>query len=155
MNQNKFEIVLGDLSETNALGDKIGKNLKGGEVIELSGDLGSGKTTLVKSIVSSSGSVEHVSSPTFVVSKEYKTPKFTIHHYDLYRLDDEGLIANELSDHYIDDNSVTIIEWGSNFIDVLPEKRIIINISPISEDSRRVEIIYPDSLEYLIKDLKA
>ena len=155
MQQNNFELVLKDLSETNKLGTKLGKSLIGGEVIELSGDLGSGKTTLVKSIVSASGSTEHVSSPTFVVSKEYKTPKFTIHHYDLYRLDDEGLIANELSDHYVDDNSVTIIEWGSSFVDVLPEKRIIIKLTPISENSRSVEIIYPDNLEYLIEDLKA
>ena len=70
-------------------------------------------------------------------------------------MDDEGLIANELSDHYVDDNSVTIIEWGSSFVDVLPEKRIIIKLTPISENSRRVEIIYPDNLEYLIEDLKA
>ena len=155
MNQNKFELILNSLSETNNLGAKLGKSLIGGEVVELSGDLGSGKTTLVKSIVSSSGSKEHVSSTTFVVSKEYKNQKFNIHHYDLYRLDDEGLIANELSDHYIDDNSVTIIEWGSNFSDVLPERRVIIKLSPISENARRVEITYPDNLEYLIKELRA
>ena len=155
MNQNKFELILNSLSETNNLGAKLGKSLIGGEVVELSGYLGSVNTTLVKSIVSASGSKEHVSSPTFVVSKEYKTPKFTIHHYDLYRLDDEGLIANELSDHYIDDNSVTIIEWGSNFSDVLPERRVIIKLSPISENARRVEITYPDNLEYLIKELRA
>ena len=56
MQQNNFELVLKDLSETNKLGTKLGKSLIGGEVIELSGDLGSGKTTLVKSIVSASGS---------------------------------------------------------------------------------------------------
>jgi len=153
--QKKLEIILNNLVETNGLGDKLGRNLIGGEVIELSGDLGSGKTTLVKGIVAGTGSEEHVSSPTFVVSKEYKSPNFTIHHYDLYRLDDEGLIANELSDHYIEDSSVTIIEWGANFIDVLPEKRVIISISPIDENSRKVKIIYPENLEYLMDGIVA
>ncbi len=143
-----------DLTDTQQIGFIIGQNLKGGESIELRGDLGSGKTTLTKAIVLGSGSNDHVSSPTFTISKIYKSKKFKIYHYDFYRLNDIGLIANELSDYVGGKDSVLIIEWGSNFKDVLPSPRIIIEITPITDESRKIDIKYFKSHQYIIRNIQ-
>ena len=147
-------ISLKHLKDTEFFGIQIGANLRGGEIIELSGDLGAGKTTLAKSIVAGTGSLDHVSSPTFVVSKLYKAPTFDIHHYDLYRLDDADLIASELSDHVGTDSSVTLIEWGNNFPDIMPGSRAVLFITALTEHSRNIRIVYPESLEYIFGGIK-
>jgi len=152
--KNKTKLVkAGSLEQTSKLGYQIGSNLKGGEVIELSGDLGSGKTTLIKAIVHGAGSLDHVSSPTFVVSKVYKAPDFNITHYDFYRLSEPGLMFNDLHEQIEDDDSVKLIEWGGSVSEILPTNRVIINLSSPAEDSRIFEINYSDNLSYLMRDI--
>ena len=152
--KNKTKLVkAGSLEQTSKLGYQIGTNLKGGEVIELSGDLGSGKTTLIKAIVHGTGSLDHVSSPTFVVSKVYKAPDFDITHYDFYRLSEPGLMFNDLHEQIEDDDSVKLIEWGGSVSEILPTNRVIINLSSPAEDSRIFEINYSDNLSYLMRDI--
>ena len=142
-------IQVKDLNHIEKIGLCIGRNLKGGELIELSGDLGSGKTTLSKYIVAGSGSNAHVSSPTFTISKQYKAKNFTFYHYDFYRLNDAGLIANELADHVLNNDSVVLVEWGSNFPDILPSPRIIIKIGYGPLESRVLHIEYPKAMQYI------
>ncbi len=152
--KNKTKLVnAGSLEQTSKLGHQIGSNLKGGEVIELSGDLGSGKTTLIKAIVHGAGSFDHVSSPTFVVSKAYKAPDFNITHYDFYRLSEPGLMFNDLHEQIEDDDSVKLIEWGGSVSEILPINRVVINLSSQTEDSRIFEINYSDNLSYLMRDI--
>lgn len=122
--------------ETEKLGQVIGRLLKGGEVIELSSDLGGGKTTLTKGIVSGMGSSDLVSSPTFTISNIYKAPHIEIHHYDFYRLGELGLMSDELQETLADPDSVSIIEWAGEAHDLLPKNRLIrIQFTPVKENA--------------------
>jgi tRNA threonylcarbamoyladenosine biosynthesis protein TsaE len=84
--------------ETVAFGERIGARLRGGEVIDLSSDLGGGKTTMMRGIARGAGSKDHVASPTFTISKEYDAGKLRIIHFDFYRLTEPGSMAMELAD---------------------------------------------------------
>lgn len=139
--------------DTEKLGDLLGRNLRGGEVIELISDLGGGKTTLVRGIAKGCGSNDSVSSPTFTISKVYRTPNFLIHHYDFYRLNNAGLIEHEISDDINDKNKVVIIEWGEVVRHVLPRGRLTIHINKTGENSRELIFTYPVALKYLLEGI--
>lgn len=147
---SKLKIYSDSSIFTEKLGEIIGSNLKGGEVVELSSDLGGGKTTFVRGFSRGGGSKDHVSSPTFTISKIYKCRKFEINHYDFYRLNEPGLVKEELSEILKDTNSVTIIEWAGIIKDVLPENTFNISIQHKSENSRQITISYSENTKYLL-----
>ena len=124
------------------LGRAIGRQLNGGEVIELVGDVGAGKTTLTKGIAVGLGVDEAVQSPSFTISRTYQTARdgLLLAHYDFYRLHDPGIMARELDEVVNDQGVVTIIEWAEIVNDVLPEGHIRIVITPKSETTRQVAI---------------
>ena len=123
-------------------GQTIGRQLKGGEVIELIGDVGAGKTTLAKGIAAGLGVDEDVQSPSFTISRTYQTarPDLLLAHYDFYRLTDPGIMAVELDEVIHDKGVVTIVEWAEIVDQVLPEGHIRIMITPTSETARRVVV---------------
>ena len=124
------------------LGGSIGILLHGGEVIELIGDVGSGKTTLVKGIATGLGVDEHVQSPSFTINRIYKCRNnLTLAHYDFYRLNDAGIMSSELKETMGDANTVTVIEWAGVVDGVLPTDRLSIRISTASENSRELSIV--------------
>jgi tRNA threonylcarbamoyladenosine biosynthesis protein TsaE len=135
--------------ETEALGASIGARLKGGELIELRSDLGGGKTTLTRGIARGANSQDAVGSPSFTISREYKTPKFVIHHYDFYRLAEPGIMADELHDVMSDPQAVALVEWAAVAEHVLPAERVIIKIAASGDDSRELEISLPQKYAYL------
>jgi len=120
-------------------------------VIELVSDLGGGKTTFTRGLVHGAKSVDAVSSPSFTISKVYQAQHFDIHHFDLYRLSEPGIIADELAEVLGDPHVVTVVEWGAIVRHVLPERRLTITIEPTSENGRRLSCRYPESLAYLLK----
>lgn len=138
-----------NLEQTDEIAHDIGARLKGGEVIELVSDVGGGKTTFVRGLARSAGSKDHVSSPTFTISKLYKTPKFDIVHFDFYRLHEAGLIAHELADYLNDPKIVIVVEWADIVKNVLPEQRLTIIITSTGELSRTFTLNYPEQLAYL------
>ncbi len=129
--------------ETEAIGEQIGAQLIGGEVIELSSDLGGGKTTFVRGLARGVGSADRVASPTFTISKVYQAPDFAIHHFDFYRLQEAGLIKHELEDVLGDEKVVTVVEWSDVIADVLPEHTIKIDITSNGENRRTIAIDQP------------
>jgi len=141
------------LEITEKVGEIIGRALKGGEYIELSSDIGGGKTTLTRSIVRGAGSADHVSSPTFTICKTYKAPKFEIRHFDFYRLDDVSLIKYELQDIIDDPSLVIITEWGGVVEGVMPDRRLSVQIERTSETSRQISLKYPVELKYLVEQV--
>jgi tRNA threonylcarbamoyladenosine biosynthesis protein TsaE len=143
--------ITDDADRTLRLGESIGAKLKGGEIVELVGDIGSGKTTFVKGIAKGAGITELVHSPSFTISNEYKAEKLTIYHYDFHRLNDPGLMRLELAEILNDPNSVVIIEWADVVKDVLPESHLSISIRPVSEDSREFKFVYPEQMTKLIQ----
>lgn len=127
--------------ETREFGEKIGQQLKGGQVVELVGDVGSGKTTLTKSIAVGLGVKGIVSSPSFSICQQYECrDNLSLSHYDFYRLSDAGIMSDELAESVGRNDTVTIIEWGEVVSDILPENKITINISSSSDSSRIIDI---------------
>ncbi len=119
--------------------EKIGRNLKGGEVIELRSDIGGGKTTLVRGLAKGAGSTDQVASPTFTISRVYNCPNgVRINHFDFYRLNDPGVMQGELGESVTDPTSVTVVEWANIVNQVLPEDRLLIEITSTGEDSRHI-----------------
>ncbi len=99
------------------------------------------------------GSHDHVSSPTFKISNEYKGEKLKLYHFDFYRLNDPGIIAHEMHDILSDPESSVVIEWGEVVQHVLPEERLSIELSASGEQERQIKITYPKQLEYLMEKL--
>jgi tRNA threonylcarbamoyladenosine biosynthesis protein TsaE len=128
-------------AEMKAFGQRLGGVLRGGEIIELVGDVGAGKTTLTKGIAAGLGVDEDVQSPSFTISRVYDTPSdLRLSHYDFYRLHDAGIMADELHETVNDPRSITIIEWAEIVSGVLPTDRLTIHITSPSEFTRRVEL---------------
>lgn len=136
---------------TEALGVSIGANLRGGEVIELVSDLGGGKTTLTRGIVRGTGSSDRVASPTFAISREYQAPKFTIIHFDFYRLAEAGVVGDELSEFVGDPAYVVIVEWGEVVQNVLRPGRTTISLQLQAEDQRLITVSYSAEFAYLLQ----
>jgi tRNA threonylcarbamoyladenosine biosynthesis protein TsaE len=119
------------------LGAQIGAQLKSGDVIVLTGELGAGKTVLTQGIGSAFG-VENITSPTFVISRIHKgAPNFI--HIDAYRLLDSGVnsFADLDFESYLP-NSVFVIEWGKNFVSQLSDQYLDIKISNTEKENERV-----------------
>lgn len=125
--------------------------MRGGEVIELVSDLGGGKTTMTRGIARGAGSPDAVGSPTFTLSREYKTPGFRIAHFDFYRLSEAGIVGDELGEKVADVETVVIVEWGDVVQDVLPAERLAIVITTEADGSRLITYKYPKSLSYLVE----
>lgn len=142
-------ILSADFAATEKFGVQLGSRLRGGEVIELISDLGGGKTTLTRGIAHGAGSDDVVGSPTFMLSKVYKTSKFAIYHFDFYRLPEPGIMEYELSELVGDPAVVLIIEWGSVLAHILPKERLTVNIHKTGDDSRKLVCEYSNSLAYL------
>jgi tRNA threonylcarbamoyladenosine biosynthesis protein TsaE len=147
------KLVTNSPDETEQIAQIIAKNLKGGEVFELVGDLGSGKTTFVRGLAKGLGSSDSVASPSFTLSHKYDTGSLTIYHFDFYRLNQPGVVALELADILNDPRNVTLIEWGDIVHGILPEERLAVKFSQTGDTVRELEFNYfPDS-DYLMKGL--
>ncbi len=137
------------------LAEKLGKALQGGEVIELASDLGGGKTTFVRGLVRGTGSSDKVASPTFTISKVYKADKFEIHHFDFYRLNDPGVIADELAEVIGDPAIVVVVEWADVVQHVLPEDRLTVEIEQTPEGNRLLTFRAAPAYAYLVEAVQS
>jgi tRNA threonylcarbamoyladenosine biosynthesis protein TsaE len=136
---------------TERLGERLGKALRGGEVIELVSDLGGGKTTLTRGLARGAGSPDKVASPTFTISKVYVAKKFEMHHFDFYRLAEPGLLADELAEVAGDPQIVVVVEWADVVQHVLPAKRLTISIKYLPDGSRQLHFSCHKDLDYLLE----
>lgn len=133
-------IISNSLNDTKELGLKIGQNLSKGNILLLSGDLGAGKTELVRSIVLGSGSDGFVRSPTFVLINNYEGP-VKITHCDFYRME-EGLEVEEIGiEEYFEETS-TLIEWPERVMKSLPNDCVIIKIYFSEKEHQRKFLIF-------------
>lgn len=135
------KIILNSEKETIELGKKLAENLKIGDVIVLTGELGSGKTKLTEGILTYFGLQNEISSPTFTIVNEYNTEKFPIYHFDVYRLNDSDEFLSIGGDEYFE-KGVCIIEWGELIEDVLPQNYTKITFSRDEEnENKRIVLI--------------
>lgn len=130
-----------DLVALEAFGKKLGTVVTGGQVIELIGDVGAGKTTLTKAIALGLGISANIQSPTYTISNEYDARDgLRLVHYDFYRLNDAGIMADELVEEEDDQSAVVVIEWGDIIRDVLPADRLTIRIDATGETTRTLKV---------------
>lgn len=124
-----------------SFGATLGAVFCGGEIIELVGDVGAGKTTLTKGIAAGMGISETVQSPSFTISRVYDAPnELRLAHYDFYRLQDAGIMSDELQETISDATTVTVIEWAGIVEGVLPDDRLTMTITSPTETDRQVKI---------------
>ena len=125
--------------ETIALGYKIGKKLKKGDIIAMQGTLAAGKTTITKGIAQALEISEEITSPTFCLISEYYG-KMPLYHMDVYRLDGTEDFINLGVDDMLYGDGVCIIEWSEKIMEELPKNTIILRISTENDNSRKIEI---------------
>ena len=130
----------GSEEETIEVGRAIARELPKHAIVLLIGNLGAGKTTLAKGIVSGLGAAEpeEVTSPTFTLIHEYGGGH--VYHVDLYRLDTPQQIATLGLEEIFDRQAVVLIEWGERFPGLFPADRIEIKLQPLSESRRQITI---------------
>lgn len=126
--------------------------MRGGEVIELRSDLGGGKTTFVRGLAAGLGSSDRVHSPSFTLANQYKAERFTLHHFDFYRLAEPGIMRDELAEVLTDPQAIIAVEWGEIVKNVLPAKRVSLQIHTFGETERQLLFSYPQSLSYLFQN---
>ena len=129
--------------ETIAFGRTLAAELKPPLLILLRGDLGAGKTTLVKGIAEGfqAASPDDVTSPTFTLVHEYRGPSATLYHIDLYRIDTDRELETLGLDDLAGPQSILLIEWGEKFPRFARERDVEIALQRVTEDQRRIEII--------------
>lgn len=134
-------IEVGSEQETKNLGKKIGATLQGGEVFELIGDVGAGKTTFVKGLALGLGIDDDVQSPSFTISRVYDAhDDIQLAHYDFYRLSDPGIMADELREVVNDAKTVTVIEWADIVEGVLPDGHFTLRFTSPTETDRLIDM---------------
>ena len=140
------ELILDSLVETKKLGQKIGSQLSKVKksqayIIFLNGDLGSGKTTLVKEIISALGVEESVTSPTFTIIEPYSSEHRNIYHMDLYRIESASeLAAIGINEYCKEENSIIFVEWPEKAFGYLNDFDMKISLEHLSETKRKCKI---------------
>ena len=131
-----------DLSATDRLGRLLAEYLPDGSVVSLIGTLGAGKTKLVQAIAKYTGNAEEtVSSPTFVLLREYTNGCRPIYHFDAYRLASADEFRRLSPDDYFEGTGLTFVEWADKFPEVLPARHLEIRIEPLADTQRRIHLI--------------
>jgi tRNA threonylcarbamoyladenosine biosynthesis protein TsaE len=127
-------------AETFEFGRQLAGELKPGDVIALTGELGSGKTCLVKGIAAGLGVTQEVTSPTFTFIHEYRGGRLPLVHVDLYRLDKVAEAVNIGIEDYLNGPGVVVIEWAERIESLLPANTQHIRLSIVDENTRRIEV---------------
>lgn len=106
----------------------------------------------MRGLASGVGSNDRVSSPSFTLSNQYSGNGLTIYHFDFYRIDDPGIMRQDLREILEDNKAVVAIEWAGLVSDILPAKHLSVTINITGEDERQLIMEYPEELSYLFPD---
>jgi tRNA threonylcarbamoyladenosine biosynthesis protein TsaE len=137
------EYITHSADETIALGRELASTLKNARMVILRGDLGAGKTTLVKGIAEGlhAASRDDITSPTFTLIHEFRGPQVTLYHVDLYRIETEReLLTLGLDELFAEPGNLVLLEWGEKFPRLQRERDIEISIERQGEQERRIVI---------------
>jgi len=126
---DRFSLDLPDALATAALATQVAACLEPGFVVHLSGDLGAGKTTFTRALLRQLGFEGRVRSPSFALLESYELSRFTLYHFDFYRLSSEQGWLDAGFDDYLDGHSVAIIEWPERAGDTLPAPDLHIRLA--------------------------
>ena len=136
-------IISRNAQETFELGKEFASVVGPGDVLVLCGDLGAGKTHLVKGLAAGLGVSTEVTSPTFTLIHEYPGSHRTLYHIDLYRLEDSAEALGIGLEEYMDSDGVTVIEWGDKFPELMPKESKWIRLRVLEGDLREINFEHP------------
>jgi tRNA threonylcarbamoyladenosine biosynthesis protein TsaE len=129
-----------DSAQTEALGAELAAALKPGDVVLVRGELGVGKTTLVRGAARALGVSDAVTSPTFSIGHRYHGSNVTVSHLDLYRLSGLGDEEPELLDDYLGPQRIAFVEWPEETSVELRDARMLVTLVHEGADRRRIEV---------------
>lgn len=155
LDSRTLEFFSRSADQTRRLGMRLGNLLQIGDVIGLQGDLGSGKTTFVQGVAQGWGSLDPVSSPTFVLVNMYRRTDYqNLYHLDAYRLQNAGE-ASELDIDQMIDQGALIIEWPERIEEALPADHLQIQLKWIADEQRgMVFLAHGERYEALVDDFR-
>lgn len=151
-----FEYISHNEEETKKIATTLASKLEIGDIVVLSGDLGSGKTKFTEGFLSFWGLEDEISSPTFTIVNEHKKDNISVYHFDVYRLSDVAEFYAIGGTEYFT-TGICIVEWGELIEDILPKNYIKINFSKDNEDEsiRYLKFkAYGERLQNVIKELE-
>ena len=128
--------------ETEALGERLGREARAGQVYGLDGDLGAGKTVLARGFAKGLGVSERITSPTFTIVHEYREGRLPFLHFDVYRLTQEDALWDIGWEEYLEAGGVCLVEWAAQRRESMPEDTVWLRIRKDperGEDYRRIE----------------
>lgn len=141
MSRVSYSMISNSEKETCDFAKQFSTCLKGGEILALVGDLGSGKTVFTKGLAKALGVAQTVTSPTFVLLKVYPTKKGVLAHLDAYRLSGgQALVDIGVEEYFNRPDAITVIEWADRVADILPAKTIKINFKALTGDKREIVV---------------
>lgn len=133
--------------DTEKIAQEFAKELKGGEVIAFTGNLGMGKTCFTRGLAKGLGFKGEVTSPTFALVNEYRGGRLDVFHFDMYRIGGWDDLYSTGYFEYLDEDGVVVIEWSENIASALDNETIYINIEVIGESSRRITVSRGEAFE--------
>jgi tRNA threonylcarbamoyladenosine biosynthesis protein TsaE len=157
-----LDLISHSADQTRRLGAALARKLQPGDLVLLSGALGSGKTTFIQGLAAGLDVESDVTSPTFTLVSEHKGSTgghpVRLHHIDLYRLsgDVDELRALGLDDYFDDPDAICAVEWPQRAADLLSEAWLLVEIDTIADSKRRIRIIARgERYHEIIKNLRA
>jgi tRNA threonylcarbamoyladenosine biosynthesis protein TsaE len=126
--------------ETESFGRQFAEKIKSGDVLALTGGLGSGKTQFVKGLAAGLGATTAATSPTFTLIHEYSGGRFPIYHFDFFRLEDRQSADRLGLNEYFFGDGVAVIEWADRFTDFIPENARWVSFETKSETQRAISV---------------
>jgi tRNA threonylcarbamoyladenosine biosynthesis protein TsaE len=136
LDEHSLDFFSRSAEQTRRMGIRLGQLLQPGDLICLAGDLGAGKTTLVQGIAAGWGSLDAVSSPTFILVNIYRRPDgLTLSHLDAYRMA-SALEAEDLDLEPLIQSGPVVVEWPERIVEVLPEERLWVSLRWLAEEQR-------------------
>jgi tRNA threonylcarbamoyladenosine biosynthesis protein TsaE len=141
----KIEIISASAGQTMEIARFIGEKLRDGDVLALTGELGSGKTCFTGGLARGLGVDEkyQITSPTFTLINEYPA-KYKLYHFDVYRLKDYSEFEDLGYEEYLGEKGVVVIEWAEKIAQILPGDALFINFEYLDESKRKIIIIGPE-----------
>ncbi len=132
------KIVIKNEEETKKFGEKLCEKLTAGSIVALTGDLGTGKTTLTKAIAAGLGVTDVITSPTFNIVKQYDSGRLPLYHFDVYRIGDVDEMYEIGYEEYFFGDGVCVIEWADLIEEIIPDYAVRIEIEYGEKEGERI-----------------
>jgi tRNA threonylcarbamoyladenosine biosynthesis protein TsaE len=154
---DRLSLISNSIDETQRIGKRLGELAQASDLILLVGELGTGKTCLTQGIALGLGIGDYITSPSFVLIREYQG-RLPLYHIDLYRLDKTEEILDLGLDDYLSGQGVCVVEWADKALDLFPKERLLITLYHLDETRRALHLEargqrYKDMLSLMGKSL--